>query len=111
MNLIHSAYICKSLFIDVMDIYLQTSKPEEIANLLVQQVTSTVEWHRSIDFCKQQDIDEFLCFGPGKVLANLLKKEYPLDKIRSVATADDIDFLYDDLKLKIVNSVSRTQDK
>ncbi|GAB5591262.1 hypothetical protein Unana1_06162 [Umbelopsis nana] len=88
-----------------------TSKPEEIANLLVQQVTSTVEWHRSIDFCKQQDIDEFLCFGPGKVLANLLKKEYPLDKIRSVATADDIDFLYDDLKLKIVNSVSRTQDK
>ncbi|KAM3586649.1 hypothetical protein VKS41_001714 [Umbelopsis sp. WA50703] len=85
--------------------------PHEIANLLVQQVTSTVEWQRSIDYCKQQDIDEFLCFGPGKVLANLLKKEYPMDKARSVATADDIDALYDDLKLKIVNSVSRTQEK
>lgn len=73
-------------------------------------MTSTVEWNRSIDYCKKQDIDEFICFGPGKVLANLLKKEYPLDKIRSITTADDIDGLYDELKLKIVNSVSRTQE-
>lgn len=79
--------------------------------MLVQQVTSTVEWQRSIDYCKTQDIDDFLCFGPGKVLANLLKKEYPMDKTRSVATADDIDALYDEFKLKIVNSVSRTQEK
>ncbi|KAG2179314.1 hypothetical protein INT44_006159 [Umbelopsis vinacea] len=89
---------------------LQYSNPEEIASLLVQQVTSTVEWNRSINYCKKQDIDEFLCFGPGKVLANLLKKEYPMDKIRSITTADDIDGLYDELKLKIDNSVSRTQE-
>ncbi|KAG1051340.1 hypothetical protein G6F43_006444 [Rhizopus delemar] len=62
-----------------------TAKPyanaEEIPQLLVQQIMATVQWERSINYCKGQDVDEFLCFGPGKVLANLLKKEYPLDKI------------------------------
>ncbi|KAG0749729.1 hypothetical protein G6F57_004315 [Rhizopus arrhizus] len=64
-----------------------TAKPyanaEEIPQLLVQQIMATVQWERSINYCKGQDVDEFLCFGPGKVLANLLKKEYPLDKITS----------------------------
>lgn len=71
-----------------------TAKPyvnaEEIPKLLVEQVTATVEWERSINYCKSQDIDDFLCFGPGKVLANLLKKEYPLDKIKTITSADDI---------------------
>ncbi|KAI8061914.1 acyl transferase/acyl hydrolase/lysophospholipase [Thamnidium elegans] len=70
-----------------------TAKPytsaEEIPKRLVEQVTATVEWERSINYCKGQDIDDFLCFGPGKVLANLLKKEYPLDKIKSVSPLSD----------------------
>jgi [acyl-carrier-protein] S-malonyltransferase len=48
----------------------------------VKQITSPVEWERSINYCKGQDINDFLCFGPGKVLANLLKKEYPLDTVK-----------------------------
>lgn len=64
------------------DLAVKYASVEEIPELLVQQVTSTVEWHRSIHFCKSQDVEEFICFGPGKVLANLLKKEYPLDKIK-----------------------------
>ncbi|KAI7861777.1 acyl transferase/acyl hydrolase/lysophospholipase [Spinellus fusiger] len=55
---------------------------EEIPKLLVQQITRTVEWQRSIHYCKGEDVEEFLSFGPGKVLANLLKKEYPLDRIK-----------------------------
>ncbi|CAO3691466.1 unnamed protein product [Rhizopus stolonifer] len=71
-----------------------TAKPyanaEEIPRLLVAQIMETVQWERSINYCKGQDVDEFLCFGPGKVLANLLKKEYPLDKITTITSADDI---------------------
>ncbi|KAL0097146.1 acyl transferase/acyl hydrolase/lysophospholipase [Phycomyces blakesleeanus] len=63
---------------------------EEIPKLLVNQITSTVEWQRSIHYCKEEDVEEFLCFGPGKVLANLLKKEYPLDCVKSITSADDI---------------------
>lgn len=68
----------------------QYANAEEIPKRLVEQVVATVEWERSINYCKGQDIDDFLCFGPGKVLANLLKKEYPLDKIRTITSADDI---------------------
>ncbi|KAI8374456.1 acyl transferase/acyl hydrolase/lysophospholipase [Radiomyces spectabilis] len=56
--------------------------PEEIPLRLVEQITQTIDWHRSILYCKSQDIDDFICFGPGKVLANLLKKEYPLDQVK-----------------------------
>ncbi|KAI8098738.1 acyl transferase/acyl hydrolase/lysophospholipase [Halteromyces radiatus] len=71
-----------------------TAKPyttaEEIPEHLVQQITSAIQWSRSITYCKGQDVDEFICFGPGKVLSNLLKKEYPLDQIKSITSADDI---------------------
>ncbi|KAI8337033.1 acyl transferase/acyl hydrolase/lysophospholipase [Chlamydoabsidia padenii] len=71
-----------------------TAKPyisvEEIREHLVQQITSPIQWSRSITYCKTQDVDEFICFGPGKVLANLLKKEYPMDNIKSITGADDI---------------------
>ncbi|KAI9469943.1 MAG: UV-endonuclease UvdE-domain-containing protein [Benjaminiella poitrasii] len=45
-----------------------TAKPytsaEEIPKYLVEQVVAPVEWERSINYCKSQDIDDFLCFGP-----------------------------------------------
>ncbi|KAI7899362.1 UV-endonuclease UvdE-domain-containing protein [Cokeromyces recurvatus] len=66
-----------------------TAKPytnaDEIPKRLVEQIVAPVEWERSINYCKSEDINDFLCFGPGKVLANLLKKEYPLDKISQTA--------------------------
>ncbi|KAK9768269.1 hypothetical protein K7432_001235 [Basidiobolus ranarum] len=71
-----------------------TGKPikskEEIPELLYQQVTGTVQWHRSIQYCKTAAIDDWVSFGPGRVLANLIKKEHPLDKIRPITSADDI---------------------
>lgn len=63
---------------------------KEIPDLLVQQVTDTVDWYGSIKYCKENDVGDFVAIGPGKVLANLLKKEYPLDKVRSLTTAADI---------------------
>ncbi|CAG8539097.1 3904_t:CDS:10 [Paraglomus brasilianum] len=63
-----------------------TAKPitstAEIPSLLVQQITATVQWQKSIKYCKERDIDSFIAFGPGKVLANLLRKEYPMDHVR-----------------------------
>ncbi|KAI9355173.1 hypothetical protein BD770DRAFT_324075 [Pilaira anomala] len=91
-----------------------TAKPytsaEEIPKRLVEQVTATVEWERSINYCKGQDIDDFLCFGPGKVLANLLKKEYPLDKIKALERSASP--LLDKCILKTENmAVVKTEEK
>ncbi|OAQ33035.1 FabD/lysophospholipase-like protein [Linnemannia elongata AG-77] len=66
----------------------------DIPSLLVQQVTDTVQWRQSLvnlhSQQQQYDISEYICIGPGKVICNLLRKEYPLDTIRSVSTVEDI---------------------
>jgi len=50
--------------------------------LLEKQVTATVQWQKSIKYCKERDINTFIVIGPARVLANLLKKEYPMDRVR-----------------------------
>ncbi|KAF9586198.1 hypothetical protein BGW38_008635 [Lunasporangiospora selenospora] len=71
-----------------------TAKPitrvEDISDLLVRQVTGTVEWHQSIDNLRTLDhVHDYISLGPGKVLANLLRKEYPTDFVKTVTTAED----------------------
>ncbi|KAF8936795.1 hypothetical protein BGZ47_009330 [Haplosporangium gracile] len=64
-----------------------TAKPitrvEDISDLLVRQVTGTVQWHTSIKYLHdQENVHDYISLGPGKVLANLLRKEYPLDFVK-----------------------------
>ncbi|KAF9576981.1 hypothetical protein EC968_000106 [Mortierella alpina] len=67
------------------------TKVEDISDLLVRQVTGTVQWHTSIGYLRdQENVHDYISLGPGKVLANLLRKEYPLDFVKTVTTADDI---------------------
>ncbi|CAG8454581.1 1794_t:CDS:10 [Funneliformis caledonium] len=54
----------------------------EIPRLLEKQVTATVQWQKSIKFCKEREINNFIVIGPARVLANILKKEYPMDRVR-----------------------------
>ncbi|KAG0054120.1 hypothetical protein BGZ83_011907 [Gryganskiella cystojenkinii] len=62
----------------------QTLNAGDISHLLVQQVTGTVQWQDSITYLREREgVSDFVCLGPGKVLANLLKKDYPQDNIRS----------------------------
>ncbi|KAF9932857.1 hypothetical protein FBU30_007188 [Linnemannia zychae] len=65
---------------------------DEIAGLLVQQVTETVQWRQSLVnlHSPPHDITDYICIGPGKVICNLVRKEYPLDTVRSVSTVEDI---------------------
>jgi len=66
------------------------TSPDEIPSLLIKQVTGTVLWQKSIKYCKERGADDFLLIGPAKVLANLLRKEYPMDLIRSLSSVKDI---------------------
>ncbi|KAG9304962.1 hypothetical protein G9A89_003131 [Geosiphon pyriformis] len=80
-----------------------TAKPiksvQDIPSLLAAQVTATVQWHRSVKYCKDRDIHHFIAFGPGRVLANLLRKEYPLDHVKSITTTEDIESLATEFNL------------
>ena len=49
-------------------------EPEEIRQLLIQQVVNPVKWEDSIRWLLAQGVTEFTEVGPGKVLAGLLKR-------------------------------------
>ncbi|KAF9584049.1 hypothetical protein BGW38_007741 [Lunasporangiospora selenospora] len=66
-------------------------KVDDIRDLLVRQVTGTVLWSQSISHLRQEcGVNEYISLGPGKVLANLLRKEFPTDSVTTVTTVDDI---------------------
>ena len=48
--------------------------PAEIRQLLVAQVTSMVRWRESVLYLRQQDVDNLIEVGAGKVLTTMLKR-------------------------------------
>ena len=70
---------------------LPVRSPSEIGQLLTRQIAETVQWHQSIEYAKSKGVNSWIVVGPSKVLGNLLKKEYPEDKVTSVSTVADIE--------------------
>jgi len=50
------------------------SDPQEIRDLLVQQVVSPVQWERTVRFLMAEGVETFYEVGPGRVLCGLLKR-------------------------------------
>lgn len=62
---------------------------ETIRYSILQQVDHAVPWFDSIKFCKASGVNQFLTFGPNKILGNLIRKDYPLDWVRYASSAND----------------------
>jgi [acyl-carrier-protein] S-malonyltransferase len=69
---------------------LPTNSPEDIKNLLVQQIYSKVRWRESILFMGEKKINDFIEIGPGKVLTGLVKRILPNSNCFSINSIDDI---------------------
>ena len=69
---------------------LPTNNPEDIKNLLVQQIYSKVRWRESILFMGSKNINDFIEIGPGKVLTGLVKRILPSSNSFSINSIDDI---------------------
>ena len=65
----------------------------QLKPLIVSQITSTVQWHASINYLVgQEGVHDFIAVGPHRVVSNLLKKEYPdgACHVVSVSTLEDL---------------------
>ena len=51
------------------------NEPENIKNLLIKQIFSTVNWRESILNIHKEKVVNFVEIGPGKVLSGMVKKE------------------------------------
>jgi [acyl-carrier-protein] S-malonyltransferase len=71
----------------------KVSDPDEIKQLLVQQVTGTVRWRESVLACTEMGVDRFLELGAGRVLTGLLKRISPDAQGLAAGTPAEIEAL------------------
>lgn len=68
-------------------------KPEVIRDNLAKQITSSVQWVKSIQYIAGQGVNDFIEIGPGNVLKGLIRKINPKLNVYSIRTPQDIDQL------------------
>ncbi len=72
--------------------------PENIKNLLIKQIFSTVNWRESIINIHNEKVINFVEIGPGKVLSGMVKRTIKTAKCFSINSIADIKNLKDELK-------------
>ena len=65
--------------------------PDEIAKLLVKQVTGTVRWRESVEFMAAEGVQMLLELGAGKVLSGLARRINPTLETINLQEPDDIE--------------------
>jgi len=66
------------------------SDPNEIKNLLIKQIENRVRWRESVINMIDQNTEQFIEIGPGKVLTGLTKRINKNIKSISINTLDEI---------------------
>ena len=66
------------------------SDPDEIRELLIQQITSSVRWRESVMWMAQNDVSEIWEIGAGKALSGMVRRIDRDVECRNIATPEDI---------------------
>jgi len=74
------------------------NKPEEIKKLLIEQICSTGRWRESIINMSNENINNFIEIGPGKVLSGMVKRTVKNINCFSLNSIDDMKKTIDELK-------------
>jgi [acyl-carrier-protein] S-malonyltransferase len=70
---------------------LPVTSKSEIKRLLIEQVTSPVKWHQTIENMIKDGVEEFYEIGPGNVLQGLLKRINPDVKRFGIDKYEDVE--------------------
>ena len=68
-----------------------------IKNLLIEQIFSTVKWRESLIYMKEKGVKNFVEIGPGKALTGMVKRTLENVNCFSINTIDDITKLKNEL--------------
>ena len=56
----------------------------DISDTLTKQAVSQARWLESMEYLKDHGVKRWLCMGPGTVIANIVRREYPNMIVRYV---------------------------
>ncbi|MFC1675139.1 ACP S-malonyltransferase [Candidatus Omnitrophota bacterium] len=65
-------------------------KVAAIRENLIRQMYSPVKWEASMRFIKSQGVNEFIEFGPGKVLKGLMRRIDKEARVSNISTKEDL---------------------
>ena len=74
------------------------NNPEDIKKLLVEQICSTVRWRESIINMSNENVNNFIEIGPGKVLSGMVKRTVKNINCFSINSIDDMKKTIDESK-------------
>jgi len=66
------------------------SDPDEIRELLIQQITGSVRWRESVMWMAQNDVSEIWEIGAGKALSGMVRRIDRDVQCKNIATPEDI---------------------
>jgi [acyl-carrier-protein] S-malonyltransferase len=69
----------------------KATRPEQISELLVRQVTATVRWRESVQAMAALGVDSFVELGAGKVLTGLVRRIVPDAAAMAAGTPGEIE--------------------
>lgn len=81
---------------------LPVQDPDQIRDLLVQQVENRVRWRESVAYMIDQGINHFVEIGPGKVLSGLIRKIDPNVKLTSVNSLESLNSFMEEMTALVV---------
>lgn len=78
---------------------LPTTSPEEFRIKEVEQISSSVQWVKTIEFMLSEGVSTFIEIGEGKVLSGLCKKMCPPETIiLNISDKESLDIAVEELK-------------
>ena len=77
---------------------LPEDNPENIKDLLINQICSTVKWRESLINISKAGIKNFIEIGPGKVLTGMVKRTIKNANCYSINSINDIENLKNEFK-------------
>ena len=66
------------------------TEKEEVKDLLVSQISSSVRWQQCVEKMIAEGVDTFIEIGPGKTLAGFMRKITRDVKVVNIETLDDV---------------------
>ena len=74
------------------------TESDQVKNLLVKQVSSSVRWQQSVENMISQGVDTFVEIGPGRTLAGFMRKINRNVKVYNIQTVEDAEKVCQELK-------------
>ena len=74
------------------------TESDQVKNLLVKQVSSSVRWEQSVRTMLADGVDTFVEIGPGKTLSGFMRKIDRTVKVLNIEKLDDVAKVVEELK-------------